>query len=187
MIEGDVIATRVITRTFADLTPIFGECEGVGWTHTFRDPFIWISEMGEVVSLYKKKARKLKPTMSGEYLAVGVGVGAQRTTHIHRLMAETWFGPPPHPRAIVRHLDGDRFNNRLSNLAWGTYAENGADMVMHGTSSPGERNGMARLTRDAVRQMRELRAAGRTFKSIARQFGVSPMTAHRAITGGSWK
>jgi DNA invertase Pin-like site-specific DNA recombinase len=48
-------------------------------------------------------------------------------------------------------------------------------------------NPMARLTRASVNQMRELRASGRTFKSIAKQFGVSAMTAHRAITGGSWK
>jgi hypothetical protein len=185
---NDVIATRVIERTGADLMQaVFRECTGRIWTNTFRDPFLWVSEDGEVVSLYKKKARKLKPTMSGAYHAVSIGSEGNRTMHVHRLMAETWFGPSPFAGAVVRHLDGDRFNNRLSNLAWGTYAENAADQIAHGTSPTGERNGMARLTREAVRQMRELRAAGRTFKSIASQFGVSPMTAHRAITGGSWK
>lgn len=182
-----VIAKRVIERTVDDLHPlIFGpEVTGRVWTQTFRDPFIWLSEDGEVVSLYKKKARKLKPTLSGQYHAVGVGEN-HRTTHIHRLMAETWFGPPPHPNAVVRHLDGNRFNNRLSNLVWGTAAENSEDQRRHGTRMYGEKNPCARLTREAVQQMRELRASGRTFKSIARQFGVATMTAHRAITGGSW-
>lgn len=165
---------------------VFSQCTGCGWTASARDEFLWLSEDGEVISLYRKKAMKLKPTRSGEYLAVGVGEN-KTTTHVHRLMAESWLGPPPFPGAIVRHLDGDRFNNRLSNLAWGSYAENSGDQERHGTRMYGERNPMARLTREAVEQMRELRAAGRTFKSIARQFGVAPMTAHRAITGGSWK
>lgn len=174
----------MIERTFADAYPAISQCTGVGWTPSSRDGFLLLSEDGEVVSLYKKRARVLKPTLCGEYHAVNA---AGRTTHIHRLMAETWFGPPPFPNAVVRHLDGDRFNNRLSNLAWGTYGENSEDQERHGTRMYGERNPMARLTREAVKHMRELRTTGRTFKSIAKQFGVSPMTAHRAITGGSWK
>ncbi len=35
---------------------------------------------------------------------------------------------------VCRHVhDRTTSNNRLSNLAWGTYAENSADMVRHGT------------------------------------------------------
>lgn len=185
--SSDVIATRVIERTGGDLMQaVFQECTGRGLVQSFRDPFIWLTEDGEVISLYKKQARKLKPTLSGSYHAVGVGE-RRVTTHVHRLMAETWFGPAPFPGAVVRHLDGDRFNNRLSNLAWGTPTENMADAIAHGTTASGERNGMARLTREAVEQMRGLRATGRTFKSIAKQFGVAPMTAHRAIIGRSWK
>lgn len=184
---GNIIARRVIERTSDDLMKaVFEQCTGRCWTQSARDPFLWLSEDGEVVSLYKKIARKLSPTMSGKYYAVGVGDG-HRTTHVHRLMVESWYGPPPQPDSIVRHLDGDRFNNNLSNLVWGTYAENSDDQERHGTRMYGERNPAARLTRDAVEQMRALRATGRTFKSIAKQFGVSPMTAHRAIIGGTWK
>ena len=88
---------------------------------------------------------------------------------------------------VVRHLDGDKLNNRLSNLAWGTHEENAADKVEHGTSNHGERNPQAKLTRSLVAQMRAERASGDTFKQIAERHGVADMTAHRAITGGSWK
>lgn len=186
MTEQTVVARRVIERTSADLIPGMFSGTGRGWTPTFVDPFIWVSEDGEVLSLYKKKARIMKQSLSGEYLAVGVGEN-HRTTHVHRLMALTWFGPPPFAGAVVRHIDGDRFNNCVSNLVWGSYAENSADQARHGTRMDGERNPMARLDRASVAQMRSLRATGRTFKSIASQFGVSAMTAHRAITGGSWK
>jgi hypothetical protein len=124
----------VIERTSADLmAAVFGQCSGRCWTPSFRDPFLWLSEDGEVVSLYRKKAIRMKPAMSGDYPAVSVAGEGNRTTHVHRLMAETWLGPAPFEGAIVRHLDGDRCNNRLSNLAWGTYAENSDDQRRHGT------------------------------------------------------
>ena len=184
---ADVIARRVIERSSDDLAQaVFSHCTGRIWIPCWRDEFLWLSEDGEIVSLYRKKAMRLKPTMSGSYFAVGVGE-EKKTTHIHRLMAESWFGPAPFPRAVVRHLDGNRFNNKVTNLACGTHAQNSADQIAHGTHAAGERNGNAKLTRKAVAEMRALRTAGRTFKSIAGEFGVSPMTAHRAITGGSWK
>ena len=51
----------------------------------------------------------------------------------------------------------------------------------------GEANPMSRLTEDKVKQMRFIRnQENRSFKSIALQFGVSTMTAYRAITGKAW-
>lgn len=59
-------------------------------------------------------------------------VRLQRATYyIHRLVAEAFLGPPPFARALVRHLDGDPANNRVENLAWGTYGENLADLHRH--------------------------------------------------------
>jgi hypothetical protein len=34
-----------------------------------------------------------------------------------------------HP--LIRHLDGNPKNNRLENLAWGTYKENAQDRELH--------------------------------------------------------
>lgn len=181
-----VMAKRTIVRNFADFRPHALGCSGVAWAPSARDDFIWLSEDAEAVSLYRSRPCKLKQSLSGQYLAIGVGE-RKTTTHVHRLMAETWFGPAPFAGAVVRHLDGDRFNNRLGNLAWGTPAENAMDQIRHGTSPRGERNGQARLTRQAVGQMRRMRADGLTFKEIAEEFGVAPMTAHRAVTGRSWK
>jgi hypothetical protein len=181
--EG-VFAQRVVTRTFADVKPAMQQCSGRIWNQMWEDPFLWVSEDGEVISLHRKRAIVLKHTMSGEYPAVNVN---GRSKHVHRIVCEMWNGPAPFAGAEVRHLDGDKFNNRLANLRWGSRAENYQDKVRHGTDMAGERNPQARLTRAAVQQMRELRETGRTFKSIARQFGIAPMTAHRAITGGSWK
>lgn len=49
---------------------------------------------------------------------------------VHHLVLEAFVGPKPTGHEC-RHLDGTRDNNRLSNLAWGTKAENTADRTKH--------------------------------------------------------
>lgn len=57
--------------------------------------------------------------------------GKTKTVLVHRLMAQV-FLPNPLGLPVVRHLDDDRSNNTLGNLAWGTHAENTADAVRNG-------------------------------------------------------
>jgi hypothetical protein len=61
-----------------------------------------------------------------------------RPVRFHRLICEAFHGPAPEGRNVVRHLDGDRLNNRPENLAWGTYAENSADCVRLGEIKTGD-------------------------------------------------
>lgn len=49
---------------------------------------------------------------------------------VHQLVALTFLGPRPEGLEI-RHLDGDQINNAVSNLAYGTHAENMADRRRH--------------------------------------------------------
>lgn len=52
---------------------------------------------------------------------------------VHTLVAEAFLGPRP-PRADIRHLDGDKLNNCVSNLQYGSRSENLRDAVKHGTN-----------------------------------------------------
>lgn len=73
---------------------------------------------------------------ANRYLTAGptpVG-GKQKWVPVHVLVALAFHGERPHGME-VRHLDGDRLNNRADNLAWGTHAENMQDAVRHGTIS----------------------------------------------------
>lgn len=54
------------------------------------------------------------------------------TAKVHQLVLEAFVGPRPEGM-VTRHLNGDPSDNRLTNLAWGTHAENNADTVQHGT------------------------------------------------------
>lgn len=57
--------------------------------------------------------------------------GSSRTVLVHEIVAAAFHGPRP-AGAYIRHLDGDPANNSVTNLAYGTPSENGADMVRHG-------------------------------------------------------
>lgn len=81
-----------------------------------------------------------------------VGGGRRLRVKVHHLVAAAFIGPRP-PGAVVRHLNGDKEDNRLSNLTYGSQAENIADTVAHGRHYYGSRdvcgNGHA-LTPDNV-------------------------------------
>lgn len=59
------------------------------------------------------------------YLAINLkrDDGTRSVQLLHRLLAKT-FIPNPNGYLLVRHLDDNKLNNTLSNLAWGTYKDN---------------------------------------------------------------
>jgi hypothetical protein len=59
------------------------------------------------------------------------GVGVRRHT-VHSLVASAFHGPRPFEGAQVRHLNGDKTDNRAENLRWGTARENMLDRIEHG-------------------------------------------------------
>lgn len=54
--------------------------------------------------------------------------GVRKDVRVNRLVA-TVFLRPPVADEVCRHLNGDKTDNRLSNLAWGSPADNAADML----------------------------------------------------------
>ena len=58
--------------------------------------------------------------------------GRYHTVFIHRALAEAFIGPSPFPGAVVRHLNDDKLDNRIENLAWGTHQQNIDDQIRNG-------------------------------------------------------
>ena len=108
------------------------------------------------------------------------------TKHVHELVALAFIGPLA-PGQQVRHLDGDRTNNRAANLAHGTALENATDRERHGRTARGERGGNAKLTEEQVKRLRATREAGGNVSREGARMGVSSTTASRASRGVSWK
>ena len=96
-----------------------------------------VSDLGRVRSSYFKRTKILKPVFKGRgYPAVNLykdRVATQVT--LHRLVMLAFTRAPDSSSMHVLHGDGDMLNNHLSNLRWGTHAENMADMILHGTSA----------------------------------------------------
>ncbi|WP_439621469.1 HNH endonuclease signature motif containing protein [Gemmata sp.] len=112
--------------------------------------------------------------------------GKRRRVNVHRLILEAFVGPCPLGME-TRHLDGDRLNNRLDNLAWGTPAENAADRIRHGTVLWGTRCSSAKLTEAQVREILHLyRTTCPDRPALAARFGVSWSTVNRIVTGATW-
>jgi len=54
-----------------------------------------------------------------------------KSFRVHRLVLEAFIGPRP-DGMVCRHLNDDKADNTLANLAWVTYLENSADAIRNG-------------------------------------------------------
>ena len=81
------------------------------------------------------KSRLLKPTLTKKgYPLVGLArQGAIWSAYVHHLVLLAFVGERPEAdaRSEIRHLDGDKTNNSLANLVYGTIHENWEDRRRH--------------------------------------------------------
>lgn len=94
-----------------------------------------VSDLGRVVSHKKPdQPRELRGGVVHGYRRVVLhGDDGRAFPSVHSIVASAFIGPRPAADTDIRHLDGDRQNNRLVNLAYGSRSENMQDAVAHGT------------------------------------------------------
>lgn len=80
----------------------------------------------------------LKQCEYGEYKTVSIVCedGVRRNIYVHRLVAIS-FIPNPENKPEVNHIDGNKFNNNISNLEWNTSSENKTHSVSIGLKDKG--------------------------------------------------
>ena len=97
-----------------------------------------VSNLGRV-----KRIAHYKNTYSGRVLTQNLDNKGYLRVHlsknnksinrsIHQLVLEAFVGPKP-DGLQGRHLNGNRLDNQLINLQWGTPSENQKDSIRHGT------------------------------------------------------
>lgn len=159
--------------------------DDVEWRSVPSRPGYMVSSLGQVWS--PRSGRIIRGIEAGQLKYLCIDFWKEGREYVHRMVCEAFHGPALKGME-VRHLDGDNRNNKPSNLAWGTRAENHADKARHGTAPNGERNPASKLTHEIVSEMRDRRKKYKTpYYKLAEQFNVSTMTAYRAVTMQSWR
>lgn len=167
------------------MTPVPG-APGYYATPDGRVLSTWVCGQAGRPHAREPKALTLLPIGNG-YLSVSMkinGVNAKR--YLHAVIALTFIGPRPAGEQ-VRHLDGNKHNNCVANLAYGTARDNTDDSLRLGLIPTGERNGQAKLTAELVGQIRQLAGAGATHRAISERFGVTPSNVSMIVNRNTWR
>lgn len=147
-------------------------------------PEYGITKEGKLYS-YRRK-RFIKPTKNKHgYWMANFKVNKKHSRPlIHNLIIATFIGPKN--GLVCRHLDGNKDNNCLSNIALGTQQENINDKLKHGTVPRGEDHYRTSITEKDVFKIRELRAKGFTCSEIASQFNIGHQHVSRIAAKSAW-
>ena len=132
--------------------------------------------------------RKVVPVeTAGGYLKVRLRApdGSRVNRAVHRLVAQAFLPERPNGSQI-RHLNGNKTDNRAVNLAWGTAKDNAADRESHGRTARGENNGFSKLTESDVASIRGELSAGRSQRRVAAEHGVSQKTIWSIANNRRW-
>lgn len=109
------------------------------------------------------------PLLRGRYLEVYLCDGkTKKHRTIHSLVAEVFIGPRPKGYDVM-HLDGNRRNNAVTNLRYGTRSEN-----LRQTYDYGGKAGPGKLTKEQALDAKRQLSIGTSLPVIAAKFGVTP-------------
>ena len=152
-----------------------------------------VSDLGRVKSFAQRNnpGRIMKQQLGKPYPYWRVCLsknGQQFMKFVHVLVAEAFIGPRPSGCQVrhgpLRNPDGS-VNNSLTNLSYGTPAQNQADTERDGTKVRGSQKPQAKLTEEQVAEIRRT-YAGQTWTSLAELYGVSDILIRGVVAGKIW-
>lgn len=146
-----------------------------------------VSNTGKVFGV--KRGRELNPTRenTGYYTVCLSAEGVVVKFRLNVLVLSTFCGPPPFDGAHAAHNNGDRSDNRLSNLRWASPLENQQDVDRHGNRCKGEEVFGSVLSEPDVLRIRQRIANGDRNRPIAEDYGISISTVHLIRHRKTWK
>lgn len=148
-----------------------------------------VSNLGRVKSFkHSKDGRLMKINVTGrEYLGVQLYVnGKRKTCKVHRLVMLTFVGESD---LQVNHKNGNKTDNRLSNLEYCTPGENLQHAYLYNLKDGlvGIKNHQSKLTEEDVKKIDCLLNEGvLTQKEISTKFNISRSVVASIKNGVSW-
>jgi hypothetical protein len=135
-----------------------------------------------VIKLYKHKDGYLNCAL------YSLSRSHRKIFYVHRLVAIAFLNKIENYNE-VNHIDGNKLNNKTSNLEWMNNSENQKHAYSLGLqpSRAGEGNGRSVLTDEKVTTIKELYNSGKTAKEVSEILEVSLYTVRAIIAGKTWK
>lgn len=152
-----------------------------------------INRHGEIIRIADKRKLKCKLDKDG-YLCLSLCVNdlIEKSEHKRKmfrvagLVLREFKGSPPLSMIdpTVEHLDGNKTNNHISNLCWLERDKNSSNRKH---TSPGEKNGSAKLTENDVAQIKWLLInTNLSLKQIGEKYDVSKSTINNIKRNENW-
>jgi hypothetical protein len=148
-----------------------------GWTGLYE-----VSDLGRVRNSRTGRVLHQQKHNRG-YLHCGLsGAVGVKTVKVHHLVLDT-FRRLRRYGEECRHVDGDKTNNALTNLRWGSAKQNSIDRHVHGRTAAGEHHGKSvLLEKDVLSIRKDFRPAA----DIAKEYGVHPSTVYAVRSRRAW-
>lgn len=153
-----------------------------------------VANDGVVWSFKFGKIRPLKPSINDSgYMTVFLTEDGRHKKHrIHRLVAKAFLPPQPTPSHEINHKNGDKTDNRASNLEWVTRCQNmqHSHRVLGHAAPPvkfGESNNQSKITLPIAERIRYRRNNGEGRNALAREFGISGTHVADIANGKYWR
>jgi hypothetical protein len=147
-----------------------------------------VSNLGRIRSVWRRKGTNGFWAEYGYKRVVLRKNGTKVSIAIHRLVAEAFLdNPKKHPD--VNHKDGDKTNNRVSNLEWCTHSHNMQHAARTGLLKPlyGEFHPEAKLTFSKVADIREKFKTGFYTKiELGKEYQVSATLIANIVNFKAW-
>lgn len=142
----------------------------------------WVPQMNRKDKWCRGRLLRFQLSTTG-YLKTHLGAKTQ--VKVHRIIALVFLGPCP-KHCEVAHIDGDRRNNRLSNLRYDTRAGNNEDKRKHGTHIEGEKCQLSKLTENEVLAIYALKGTASSY-AVAAGYNCGAANVRAIWHGRSWR
>lgn len=143
------------------------------------------SDLGQIrrdTKYLNSKDTPLRQTVGSGYLGVSLSSGNVAKRHlVHRLVCSAFMGLSAD--LVVNHKNGDKADNRLSNLELVTRSEN--EIHKHHVLRRGARN-LAKLNQQDADEIRRLHAMGITTRTLADMFAVGTNNIRLIVKNRTW-
>lgn len=143
-------------------------------------PYPWRKNPEEIQPWRRLVPRRLK---NGYYMTSFHKDGKAKPEYIHRAVLMVFAGPPRDGECAA-HGDGDRSNNRLSNLRWTTRKGNEQDKKAHGTYN---KRGHKVTDEQAVEIVDLYRTTDMTYRQLAEKYGTTIPSVCNMLKGKTYR